>query len=198
MLFDLRNAVGFDPYSLAVAAVAPRPIAWVGTRSDAGVLNLAPFSYFGLVASEPITFALGIARRGGTLKDTAQNLLQTREAVVHLPSEGLAMAMLRSSADVAPEIDEFQLAGLESIPGECVAAPRIPLAPIAFECRMVRHLELGTEVTDLFLLEALVAHVRDEVLTAGLPDPAKIGFLGRLGGPNYCVVRETIALRREQ
>ncbi len=196
MLVDLRTTQDLDPYALAVASVAPRPIAWVGTRSAEGVDNLAPFSFFGIVASEPVTFALGVGRRHGRHKDTAANLLATRVAVVHLPSEDLAQAMLRSSEDVAAEVDEFELAGLRALEGDVIAAPRLAEAPVAFECRLVHHLELGTEVTDVFLLEALVAHLREDVLTEGLPDPRKVGFLGRLGGSDYCVVRETLRLRR--
>lgn len=197
MQFDPRASDRLDEYDLFTRCVIPRPIAWVSTVSAAGVANLAPFSFFGAVCGEPPGVVLGVGRRHGVPKDTAQNLLGNGEAVVHVPHRPLVEAMVKTSADVVPEVDEFDLAGLAKAPSVKVRPPRVAQAAIALECRMVHHFELGEGPTDVFFLEVLCYHVADELLDArGLPDAGKIAAVGRLGNDEYCQLGEVFSLAR--
>lgn len=172
-----------DRYLSLCSVVIPRPIGWVSTLSSTGVPNLAPFSYFGAVTSEPPTLMLNIARRrGGVQKDTTVNLLATGEGVVHIPNRALAPQMVQSSADVEAELDEFELAGLERVPSERVKPARLRDCPLAMEVKVVEHRELGRGPVDSFLLEVLLIHVDDAVITEGRPDAALIQAVGRMGG----------------
>ncbi len=196
MRIDLRAPKDVDVYSLLVGTVAPRPIGWISTMSKSGTRNLAPFSYFGLASDAPPLFFLSVGRRDGHHKDTSRNLLDVQEAVVHLVEVTLAQAMVNTGKDVEPEIDEFTLANVDHIASDVIAPVRLRDAAIAYECRLYRHVEIGDGPNDLFLLEGLVAHIRDDLLSGTEPPAQKVGLLGRLGGSDYVVVTETIKLRR--
>ena len=196
MRIDLQSPGDVDVYSLLVSTVAPRPIGWVSTLSSAGGRNLAPFSYFGIVSHKPAILCISVSRRKGELKDTSRNLLDTGQAVVHLADRTLAEAMVATGSDVGPEVDEFSIADLASVPSAVVRPERLRDAAIAYECRMYRHIEVGDGPTDHFLLEALVAHIQDGLLSGTDPPAKKLGLLGRLGGSDYVVVNEIVSIKR--
>ncbi|MDA1194922.1 MAG: flavin reductase family protein [Planctomycetota bacterium] len=175
-----------DSYRLMIACVIPRPIGWASTLAADGTPNLAPFSYFGGVAATPMTVMLSVGRRNGVRKDTASNLLATREAVIHIPHHALGEAMVATSAEAAPEVDEFALAGLTPVPSTRVRPPRIREAAIAMEAVLTQHLEVGASPMDLFLLEIVHLHLDDAFVVDGLPDAGRLRALGRLGGAAYC------------
>ncbi len=183
-------------YALMIATVVPRPIGWISSLSADGVPNLAPFSFFGGVTADPFTVMLSVGRRKGQPKDTARNLLDTGEAVIHLTPRVLAEKMVATSAEVGPQVDEFQLAGLTPIPATQVRPFRVAEAPLALEAKVVHHLEVGTDPVDMFLLEVLWIHAADEILTDGLPDPQKWQPIGRLGGQLYSPVTELLKIPR--
>src|SRR5512147_2642154 len=99
MQIDLESPGDSDLYNLATHIVLPRPIAWVMTTSRAGLLNLAPFSYFGLVSDDPIIMVLSVGKRNGLPKDTARNLFEQGEAVIHMVEEALLEPMALSSKE---------------------------------------------------------------------------------------------------
>ncbi len=193
---DLTTCGAGRRFELVSRLLVPRPIAWISTRSAEGALNLAPFSYFGLVTTEPPTFMVSIARHGTTPKDTARNLLTTGEAVVHLVEKRLADAMLASSAEVPPETSEFELAGLTPVASTRVSPPRIAEASAAFECKVIQDLVLGDEPYDVFFLQAMLLHLSPDLLSEqALPDVGAMELLGRVGGNGYCVADEALTLK---
>lgn len=172
MLFDLQTRPAGTGYKLLAATITPRPIAWVSTRSPAGVLNAAPFSFFNAMGGDPPTLAIGLFERsGGGYKDTAQNILDTGQFVVNLVSDALAEAMNVTAIDAPPEVDELALAGVETTPSTHVAPPRIAASPVAFECVTLQTVPTGprqtivigrvlsVHVADAFVLDAERAHV---------------------------------------
>ncbi len=177
---------GRESYRLMIACLVPRPIAWVSTIDLGSRANLAPFSYFGGVTSSPPIVMVSVGRRRGERKDTARNLLVSRECVIHICDRPLADQMVATSADVDHGVDEFELAGLAKVPAVDVRAPRIAEAAIAMEARLDRHMEIGQGPNDVFLLEVTRFHVRDDVVVDGVPDPAILAAVGRLGGTSYC------------
>lgn len=196
MDIDPRTLSAKEKYLLLISLVVPRPIAWVSTLDEEGRANLAPFSFFGGVTSHPPTVMLSVGPKRGAKKDTAANLLARGEGVVHICHRALAEAMVATSADVAPEVDEFELAGLAKAPSEKVAPPRIAGAAIALESRVERHLEIGTGPNDVFLLEVVHVHVDDDLVVDGLPDPSLLKAVGRLGGSLYCDTASPFAVER--
>lgn len=196
MVIDPSELEPRQSYALMVSTLIPRPIAWITTQSTAGQVNLAPFSFFGGVTSAPPTAMVSISRRRGQPKDTARNLLESGEGVVHIPHLPLAAAMVQTSAEVGPEVDELQLVGLTPTPSDLVAPPRIKEAAVAIESKVVRHLEMGAGPVDVFFLELLRFHLDDAFLTHGVLDASKLAAVGRLGGAQYCDTHSTFEIPR--
>jgi flavin reductase (DIM6/NTAB) family NADH-FMN oxidoreductase RutF len=185
-----------DSYQLMTACVLPRPIGWTSTLAADGTPNLAPFSYFGGVSSSPMTVMLSIGRRRGAPKDTAANLLATREAVIHIPHRPLAEAMVATAAEADATVDEFDLAGLTKAASVKVAPPRVQEAAIAMEAVLTQHLEVGSGPVDVFFLELVYLHLDEAYLVDGRPDAAKLQAVGRLGGADYCDTAVPFSVQR--
>jgi len=197
MEIDPRDRDGTGLYRLLIACVVPRPIAWTSTVDAGGRANLAPFSFFAGVTATPPTVMVSVGRHRGRRKDTAENLLATREAVVHIAPRGLAPAMVATSAPVPHGEDEFELAGLRKVPSTLVRPPRVEGAPVAMEARLAQHREMGDGPVDVFFLEVVRFHLAEGVLDGdGLPDPRLLDATGRLGGESYCGTADVFRVPR--
>lgn len=190
MDFDFETLAPDDRYKILSATVVPRPIAWVTTQSLGGVRNAAPFSFFNVLSKDPPLLAVGIQKDSdGSMKDTARNILDTREFVVNLVPYGAREAMSTTSAGVAPGVDEFQLAGLDAVASLKVAPPRIGASPVAFECRL--HTPLEASPNQLIAIgEVVHAHVDDAfVFDAARHRIAtdKLDLIGRMQGRDWYV-----------
>jgi flavin reductase (DIM6/NTAB) family NADH-FMN oxidoreductase RutF len=197
MLIDFARLAARERYRWMIATILPRPIAFVSTVSAAGQPNLAPFSFFSGVTSEPPIVTVSIAsRRGGVSKDTLRNIEETGELVINLVSEPMAEAMVYCSGDWPPDQNEFELSGLTALPSERVRPPRVEGSPVSMECRLVQTVKVGEPVATIVLAEILLLHVRDDVLSDGLPDPRKMRPVARLGGDMYTRLGELLTLPR--
>src|SRR5262245_13679810 len=183
MLFDPRTMPTKEVYRLLISAVVPRPIAFVSTVSAAGVPNLAPFSYFNAVASEPPLVAVSINDRPDDPKDTLRNIRETREFVVNVVTEPLLDAMVRTAGEWPRSTSEFGPSGLTPAPSERVRPPYVAESPLQLECVFYKEVLLGNSF--LVVGEVVLARVRDEVMVDGRVDPAKLAPIGRLGGELY-------------
>jgi flavin reductase (DIM6/NTAB) family NADH-FMN oxidoreductase RutF len=170
-----------DPFN---AIVGPRPIGWISTRSRAGVNNLAPYSFFnGFNYVPPL---VGFSSIG--YKDSIRNVHETGEFVWNLVTRELAEAMNQTCANVAPEVDEFALAGLTPVASRLVNVPRVAESPVAFECRMTQKLQLqaadGSPVDTWFVFgEVIGVHIDRRLLRDGVYDTAAAAHVVRGGGP---------------
>lgn len=163
MRYDLDQVPEPIAYKLLAATVIPRPIAWVVTRGAQGV-NAAPYSFFNVMGSAPPTIALGLmAAPDRGFKDTALNILETGEFVVNLVPERLVQAMNLTSADAPRGVDELALAGLETLPSQHIAPPRIAESPVAFECRALSSVVTGPCQT-VVIGRVLAVHIQDRYL----------------------------------
>lgn len=181
--YEPRNGHGLphDPFN---AIVGPRPIGWISSLSRDGVRNLAPYSFFN--AFNYIPPIVGFASIGA--KDTLRNVQETGEFVWNLATRPLAEAMNASCAAVAPEVDEFALAGLNAMPSRLVKAPRVAESPVAFECKVTQIVQLQrtdgeTVPTWLVLGEVVGVHIAQATLKDGVYDTAAAGHILRGGGP---------------
>lgn len=113
-----------DNYKLLIGSIIPRPIAFVTTKSQDGVLNGAPFSYFNIVSSNPPMISLSIQRSGGELKDTARNIRDLQEFVVHIVDEQNVRQVNETAAKLPPNHSEIEIAGLTPVESTQVAVPR--------------------------------------------------------------------------
>lgn len=190
MQLDPALVTGPEMYRFLISAVVPRPIAFVSTRTAAGALNLAPFSYFNAVSSVPPLVAIAIVDRPDDPKDTLRNIRETGEWVINLVDEPLLPAMARTAGEWPRATSEFEVSGLTPAPSERVAPPWVLESPLQLECRLHREVPLGNSF--LMVGEVVFARVRDEVLTDGRIDALKLRPVGRLGGENYTPLREVV------
>jgi len=188
---DPQTMTAAEVYKVMTGIVVPRPIAWVSTRSRKGGANLAPFSSFTFVSHSPPMLAIGVDEKpdGAGLKDTARNILDTQEFVVHIADYALFSPLHASAEEYPSDISEIDALGLRTTPSSHVGAPRLLDAPIAVECRLHRCIELGQGPTRLMIGEVLCFHVRDSLMSAGgKVDTALLNPISRLAGPNYATI----------
>ena len=175
------------PYHLLCSIAAPRPIAWVSTINTAGVPNLAPFSFYNAVAGFPPTIMFSVsyrAQRKPRTKDTLRNVQEVGEFVSHVVDEELAAAMILTSADFSPDVDEFAIAELEVVPSVDVRPLRIAAAAVALECKVTQIVPIKGATNVMVLGQVMRFHVRKDLLRSnGLVDTMKMKPISRLGGP---------------
>lgn len=172
------------PHNPFKAIVGPRPIGWISSRNREGQLNLAPYSFFNAFADTPPI--IGFSSAG--YKDSVRNIEMTGEFCWQLSTRPLAEAMNQSSASVAPEVDEFALAGLTPGESRVVGVPHVKEAQVVFECRLTQTLQLQSAAGDkidnwLVLGEVVGVHIDPMLLQDGIYQTAAAQPILRGGGP---------------
>lgn len=195
-----KHGLKFNPLK---ALVAPRPIAWVSSRSVDGVLNLAPYSFFNAVAEFPPTIVFapnGPRPTTGGVKDTLANIEKTNEFVVNLCNYDLREQMNLSSAHVDPAVDEFEMTGLTAEPCVHVKVPRVKEAPVALECVFMQRVRLPStspKVENNVVFGRVVGvHISDDIIVDGRVDMMKYRPIARMGYMDYTVVDNVFSMDR--
>ena len=200
MRLDFATLPAREVYGWMTGTILPRPIAWVSTISGAGATNLAPFSFFqGITSSPPTLMFVPVNKPDGGKKDTLRNIEQVPEFVVNLVPFALAETMNATAALVPYGESEFEKFGVAPTAAERVRPPRVAAAPVSFECKLDRIVQIGEGplAANVVFGRILLAHVSDAVLDAsGRPDPGKLDFIGRLGGEAYTRTTERFNLTR--
>ena len=179
-------------YKLIIGCVVPRPIAWITSLSEAGRVNAAPFSSYNYVAHSPPMVAVNVGLRGGRLKDTARNILATREFVVNVATEPARQTMHDCSADFGPDESEPEALGIGLLPSRFVRPPRIAASPVQMECRLDQAVRLGSGNNTLYIGEVVAFHLSPAVYDGERVDSAALRPLARLGGPYYTTLGQII------
>lgn len=186
MELDFANMSSIDRYKLLCAVVVPRPIAWVTSVNAAGLVNVAPFSFFNAMGSQPAIVALGITTRGkGVPKDSFRNIQETGEFVVNLVTYAAREAMNRTAADFPPEISELDALGLETRPSTVVKPPRLALSPVHLECKLATIVEVGRNRVTIG--EVVHVQIADEFYDPekGYVATEKLDLIARLHGRGW-------------
>lgn len=196
--FDLTALPNAARYKLLAGTVVPRPIAWVSTLNAAGDVNLAPYSFFGLMGSDPpvVAFAPG-NRPDGTPKDTALNIGPGGEFTVNLVSRAQAETMNATATDFPAGTSEPQTLGIALEPGQQVATPRVQGSPAALECREAQTVLIGH--TRIILGEVVGLSIRADAVQADkfYVDTPGLDLIGRTGGRGgYATIRDGFTVER--
>ena len=188
-------------YKIMTGSILPRPIGWISSIDTDGRPNLAPFSFFNAVCSNPPTvlFCSSIRGSDGKTKDTLNNVRATKEFVVNIVTEELFQAMNASSIEAPSDFNEFDYAGLTLAPSVTVKPPRVAESPIHFECKLREIIEISNEPGggSIVIGSIVHIHVNDGVMLAG--DKINLTALkpiGRLMGNAYCRVTDIIEMER--
>jgi len=173
------HGLKFDPFN---AIIAPRPIGWISTRDAKGRANLAPYSFFNAFSYTPPIIGFSSTQ----WKDSVANIEQTREFVWNLATMDLARQMNATSAHVAPEVDEFALAGLTPMPSKLVQVPRVGESPVALECKLCEIIRLkGADGRPaqawLTLGEVVAVHIDKTLIQDGIYQTAAARPIVRAG-----------------
>mmetsp|Transcript_54758 Transcript_54758/g.110080 ORF Transcript_54758/g.110080 Transcript_54758/m.110080 type:complete len:270 (+) Transcript_54758:102-911(+) len=186
---------GKSYYAFLVSAVVPRPIAFVSTISEDGKVNVAPFSFFGVMCHDPPTLVFCTIPRKGKPKDTLANCLSTKECVVNMVSEDIVEAVNMCSGEYPADVDEFALSGLTPIPSSLPwKTPRVGEAKVQMECTVKELKDLTAKSGEvggtMVICEIKRIHVHSDVhkiTENGSPyvDLGSYKPIGRLGGNDY-------------
>jgi flavin reductase (DIM6/NTAB) family NADH-FMN oxidoreductase RutF len=182
LLLDNEELEGRQAYFLITSLVVPRPIAWVSTLAPDGTLNLAPHSYFNVISSGPLI----VHFTSTGIKDSLTNVKATGEFVINIVNEEMMEQMNDTSANLPPEENEFEWAGVDTAPSVHVAPPRAAGAPAALECKLNRIVSLGNG--NMVFGDVVAIHVDEGVVVDERVDPDLLKPLGRLGGSLYTTV----------
>ena len=187
-----------DNFKTLLSCVLPRPIAFVSTISSSGVPNLAPFSFFNGVGSNPPAVIFSpCTRADGTMKDTIVNLRAVPECVVNVVPFSIKDAMNEASFAFPPEVNEFEAAGFTPLPSRHVRPARVAESPVQMECKLVQIVPVGDGPlsANICIAEVLCFHIANELLLGdGTVDVARIDLIARLGGDDYSTIRDRFAL----
>ena len=199
MFYDPRTESHGLAHNPITALVVPRPIGWVSSLAKDGTANLAPYSFFNLVGGQP-PFVM-FSSRG--IKDSQANILDTGEFVVNMAVAGLKDALNRSSAGVEPDVDEFELTGLEKAPSVNVSVPRVAASPVSLEClfNVVVPLVSKSGVkgdSEIIVGEVVGIHISDQVIVDGVLDISALQPLARLGYMDYAIVDSVFQMQRPE
>jgi len=198
MIIDPSTIPAQTMYRVLIGSVVPRPIAFVSTMSEAGVLNVAPFSFFNAFCADPPVVGFGPVWRKPA-KDTITNIRATREFVVNIVGEDIAEAMNVCSAEFPPDVDEFQQSKLTPIPSVVVKPPRVKESKINMECSLLQIVDFSEKPHggSLVLGQIVRLHVDDEIIDESYKiDADKLRAIGRMGGPEYTRTRDRFIMLR--
>lgn len=189
-----------EVYKIMIATVAPRPIAWAGTRSKGGINNLAPFSFYNAFSSNPPIVGFStIPKLDGADKDTLSNVRETSCFTLSCVSHGLVKEMSKSAALLDKEEDEFAYAGLTPAQAHSIDAPYVEGAGVVFECQLHQIVSFGDQPGAGNLILGEITHIQVEdalYLENGRIDFEALDPVGRLAGNWYSTIRDRFELER--
>ncbi len=195
MQIDPSTNPSSDNYKVLTNLVVPRPIAWVTSLSQNGIINLAPFSFFNAIGTDPIYIIISIGfNENGEDKDTTKNIRANDEFVVNMVTEELLEAMNISAADFPADQSELEAAHLHTIPSVHIKTPRVAEAQASMECKLFSEQSLGANT--MFIGEVVMFHIADHLIGSNL-HINNFAPIGRLGSPSvYCRTTERFEVAR--
>ncbi len=200
MIVNCNKQEGSVLYKLMTSIIVPRPIGWISTLSKDNVDNIAPFSFFNMVAHDPPHVVVSPVIINNKRKDTAQNIIDTKEFVVNIVTRELAEIMNKTAVELPIDESEFDFAEIETSPSVYVKAKRVKASPIQLECKLKLHHTIegnNQGGASLIVGEVLAIHINDEIVDENLKiDRNKYQPVGKLSGGLYTTLSEEFYIRR--
>ena len=186
------------PHNPFKAIVSPRPIGWISTIDNEKNVNLAPYSFFNAIADNPpmIMFSITGQKKNIALKDTLQNVIDTKCFVVNVVSKDLLHQMNQTSGNYPKNIDEFMLAELEKSNCVHIDVPRVKKSPASLECRLYKILKLPGFSNNMVIGRVVGVHINENILKNGIFDILAYDPIARLGYKDYTYVSSKFELER--
>ena len=184
-------------YKLLTGSIIPRAIAWVSSKARDGTLNLAPFSYFTAVSANPpmVLFCPGTRSSDSGEKDTYHNVKATGEFVINFVNSATAEAMNITATEVAPDVNEFERAGLTPLESKLISVPRVAESPIHFECKLHQIVDAGDG--HIVIGEVVYMHFHEDIYEENnYINVEAYQPIARLAGPNYSHLANFFQMKR--
>jgi len=200
MHIDMSTLSPIQAYALMTQTVIPRPVAWVLSENEDKSHNLAPFSYFNGLASDPpmIMLSIGLAP-DGSIKDTRVNIEARKEFIVHIAHREMAEPMTKSSATMPRNESEVDMLGLELAEMPGTSLPRLADCRIAYACE----LDSIHMIKEQAIVFATLKHFYVDDAATGKDAKGRmcvnavdVDPIGRLGGGEYFGAGELIYVER--
>ena len=182
----------------------PRPIGWISSIDEQGRNNLAPYSFFNAVAYTPpqVMFSATAGHEKGGLKDSLANIKATGEFVCNIVPASMRDAMNKTSVPAPHGIDEFEIAGIETLASTMITPPRVQGCPAHLECVLSKVVELESDdpanPANMVIGKVVGIHIDDRVIVDGMVDMAAIDPLSRLGYMAYSRLGEIFDMQRPE
>ncbi len=200
MQFDTNKTDPSVLYKLLTGTIIPRPIGWISTIDSNGINNLAPFSYFNMVSSDPPCVMFSTRRDNNTNKDTLNNVLQNGQFVVNLVTLDVVEQMNTTAEAVPADVDEFKLTNLTPIDSVSIQPKRVKESPIHLECEMIHHYFMDNNEGGgacIVIGKIKTIHIDDSILM----ENNRINLdvykpVARLAGSNYSTLGELFSIKR--
>ena len=204
MEIDPAQLAPADRYKLLIGCIVPRPIAFVSTISVDGKANLAPFSFFNGIGSDPMTLLFCPVNKGdGSEKDTLRNAKPAAEGgvgqfVVNVATEAYVEKVVGAAEPLPFGESEFELVGLTPAPAVVVRPPRVAESPVSFECETLQVVRTNPGKPgggNVVIGRVVHVHVKDGLVDERFrTDPDQLAAVGRMGGITYARTRERFEL----
>ncbi|RHW30913.1 flavin reductase family protein [Lysinibacillus yapensis] len=203
MLSINPNAItDYEVFKILKGTIIPRPIAFVTTISKEKVVNGAPFSYFNIVSPNPPMISLSIQREKGEIKDTATNIYQNGEFVVHIVDVDNVEKVNETAAKLPYNVSELNLAKMTEVQSEAIRVPGIKEAKVRMECRLVKAIPLESNekaICDVFIGEVVCFHLDEAIYEEnGRINAENLKPVSRLAGSEYAKIGELFSIERPE
>ena len=188
-----------ENYKLLIGSIIPRPIALVTTESDDNVLNIAPFSFFNVVSSDPPILSIAVQRVNGEMKDTARNIIQNKEAVVHIVDTDNVRDANQTAALLIHEESELERTNFETVDSVEVSVKGLKQSKVRFEAVLYDDIVIekdGQPISDLLLLEVKYYHFDERIYNDGYINKEELNAVSRLAGNDYAEIGHTFTIER--
>ena len=192
---DNGHNLPHDPFK---AIVSPRPIGWISSMDNEKNVNLAPYSFFNAVADSPpmVMFSITGQKKNISLKDTLQNITETKCFVVNVVGKDLLHQMNQTSGNYPKNTDEFILAKLEKSNCVHIDVPRVKKSPASLECTLYKILKLPGVSNNMVIGKVIGVHINENNLKNGVFDILAYDPVARLGYKDYTYVSSKFELER--
>ncbi|TCP64293.1 flavin reductase family protein [Baia soyae] len=202
MRLDPKQLTQKENYKLMIGSVLPRPIAFVTSMNQDGIVNAAPFSFYTAVSTNPPMIGFTVNRKPGNVqKDTASNIQLNGEFVVHVVDETNVAMVNETATEFPSNVSEVEAAGFTLEPSEVVTVPRIRESKVQLECKLHQIIPMGgiadAPNSDFIVGEIVQFHVQDDLLMDGKINTDQLKPVGRLAGLYYGNIGETYAMPRK-
>ena len=182
--------------------IVPRPIGWISSKNNNGQINLAPYSFFNAIATNPPMVVIGPGgySKSGNNKDTLLNIKNNPEFVCNFVSWDVKDIMNESSYSFDNNESEVEKLNIETEDSNMVSIPRVKLSPAHFECTLFKIIELPSDSrgnpNHLIIGNIIGINISDKIIKNDRIDIGELKPISRMGYDEYALINTIFSMKR--